>query len=229
MLDKDRSVGGGSSQSSKDFSKYKLNVIYHDDLKEFLYKNLHDVTSILDGCFKVYKIRNYDREKIRKLLDKDIAYFVLYKDKVVALATVKLQTLYFKSDKEQNQYTFTNAFVKDKERKLNSPLLEVLCRKKGESYKGVGRYLLNRVSDHLRETFNFDSMYVVPENVNEKIISPFYCGITKKYKESQERLIRYYEKAGFKVVPGKYDRDVCWDSNDIQGFVYLPLMRKQLG
>ena len=217
------------------YKNYKLDIrlseignsdyfyIYLDYIKV----HYEEIKEIIHKCFPIYNLDKKSYIDLALFLEKDVHYFVLSNNKVVVVGFVDLKLNYYKSDKNIDTYTLTDIDLKETTDKYSHASLEGLCRNNDPKYKGLGKYLLDKIIEHLKIT-TYDYLYIVPESVKSKIKSTLNCGITDGYKESQKKLIKYYKKVGFEIVDGLYDKDVCFDENGNKKYVYLNVMKKKI-
>jgi hypothetical protein len=207
----------------KNYEKYQFIILAKDNFDSFFTKHFETIRSILHNCFPSHDINNWDTNTLHDYLLQNKNYYILFNNKVIAFATLSLYENYFVSN-TIDTYVLTDKNIMTE--KSLYPILEGLCRNSNPKYKGMGTYLLKKMSENLSK--DFDYLYLVPESEKFKSQSSINCGVNENYKNSQTELIKYYEKNGFKIVDGYYDKDKCIDENNNIKYLYLNVMKKKL-
>lgn len=206
----------------KNYENYQLSIFDNDnDVDIFYMVHFKEIKNIFNKCFPCFLSKNFFGSYSKFIR----YYFLLSNDKVIAFAKVDYTRKYVYSDKSLDTYTLVDKNLENY--KFIYPSLESLCRDNDNKYKGIGSYLLKKISEDVGKSYNY--LILVPESLKFKdISSQINCGIIEGYKNSQTELIKYYKKNGFKILDGYYDLDKCIDENNKIKYLYLNVMGKKL-
>ena len=225
----------------KEKGKEKQKQYYNDNLKKIL--------SLFDNCFPSNINKYIDNEDNKKNIIKQykkykeydsytytdgFLYFATYKKNIVGFFNIpdngtsvfkyngdipiKTYSLITPDDVE---YSILNDYILNKGEKITiNPYISSLC--KDIFYTKIGKFLLDNISEHLKNKHNKIYLTAGSSTYNYLFDS---CKLEKeKYLESNKKLLKYYESQNFIISKELYDVHYCKDSDNI--LVYNILCRE---
>lgn len=198
--------------------------VYFDDKdkeKEFVEKNSDKIVNIATRCFAPGD--EFDRIKendaFRGVVQRAGSqwFFVTSDDQIVAfckLTPEEPMTRFNQSLKTYEPFVYEDIEeIKVEEHITTGPFIDALCKTAG--YKGAGAFLLDNMHKHLKSK-GVEKVYIVPESMRSKEAFAGYqeglnCKLKDKYLESNQKLVKFYEKMGYEIIENTYFVEGCED------------------